>query len=140
MSGWLLDVNVLLACAWKTHAEHPALLHWLLRANHWATSSIVELGFLRVSMTSAYEASFADAQQSLATLLAIKGHRFLADDVNTASLPTLTSYRETTDAHLVTLAKRHRLVLATLDMALIVKPWAIGIAQNPLLSKTTPAL
>ncbi len=137
MSGWLLDVNVLLGCAWKTHAEHSALLTWLLQANDWATCSIVELGFLRVSMTAAYKASFVDAQQSLATILAIKAHRFLADDVNAGSLPALTSYRETTDAHLVTLAKRHGLMLATLDEALIAESWAAGIAQNPLLSKAT---
>lgn len=139
MTGWLLDVNVLLGCAWKTHPEHSALLTWLLRANHWATCSIVELGFLRVSMTAAYKASFVDAQRSLATLRALGGHQFAIDDVNAGSLPALTSYRETTDAHLVTLARRHGLMLATLDEALIAKPWTAGIAQNPLLSKTTPA-
>ena len=36
MSGWLLDVNVLLGCGWKNHADHPALLGWLLRGNDWA--------------------------------------------------------------------------------------------------------
>ena len=115
------------------------MLNWLLRANHWATCSIVELGFFRVSMTGAYEASFADARQSLATLLAIKSHRFLTDDVNTGALPILTSYKETTDAHLIALAKRHGLKLATLDAGLIAKSWAAGVAQNPLLSKTTPS-
>ncbi|MGI8960836.1 MAG: PIN domain-containing protein [Bryobacteraceae bacterium] len=140
MSGWLLDVNVLLGCAWKSHADHPALLGWLLRANHWATCSIVELGFLRVSMTSAYDASFADAQRSLATLRALGGHQFASDDVNSGSLPILTSYKDTTDAHLVTLAKRHGLKLATLDTALIAKSWATGIAENPLRSMAKPAL
>jgi predicted nucleic acid-binding protein len=41
--------------------------------------------------------------------------------------------KDTTDAHLVTLAKRHGLKLATLDDGLIGKPWAAGIAENPLL-------
>jgi predicted nucleic acid-binding protein len=40
--------------------------------------------------------------------------------------------RGTTDAHLVTLAKRHGLQLATLDATLLAKPWAAGIAENPL--------
>jgi predicted nucleic acid-binding protein len=40
--------------------------------------------------------------------------------------------KDTTDAHLVTLAKRHGLKLATLDGALLAKPWSAGIAQNPL--------
>jgi hypothetical protein len=36
----------------------------------------------------------------------------------------------------VTLAKRHGLKLATLDRVLIAKPWAAGIAENPLLQPT----
>jgi len=44
-----------------------------------------------------------------------------------------TSYRDTTDAHLVTLARNRGLKLATLDAALVSKPWAVGIAVNPLM-------
>jgi predicted nucleic acid-binding protein len=54
--------------------------------------------------------------------------------VAAALLPVLSSYKDTTDAHLVTLAKRHGMKLATLDDGLIGKPWAAGIAENPLLS------
>ena len=132
MKGWLLDVNILLGCSWKSHADHSALLGWLLQADEWATCPITELGFVRVSMTTAYQASFEDAQKSLATLRALPGHRFVADDLEAVSLPALTSYKETTDAHLVTLAMRHGLKLATLDAGLITKPWAVGVAENPL--------
>lgn len=134
MNEWLLDVNVLLGCAWKSHADHTALLSWLLSANSWATCPLVESGFVRISMTTAYQAPFEDARRSLATLRALAGHRFVTDDVEAASLPKFTSYKDTTDAHLVTLAKRHGLKLATLDDGLIGKPWAVGIAENPLLS------
>lgn len=137
--GWLLDVNVLLGCAWKNHADHAALLAWLLGVESWATCPLVESGFIRISMTTAYSASFADARKSLATLRALSGHGFLTDDVDAASLPTLTSSKDTTDAHLVTLAKKHGLKLATLDGDLIGKPWAAGVAENPLLSVTRPA-
>ena len=113
MSGWLLDVNVLLGCGWKTHADHPALLNWLLQIDNWATCPLTESGFIRISMTTAYQATFDNAQKSLMTLCALKGHRFLSDDVNAALLPVLTSYKDTTDAHLVTLAKRHGFKLAT---------------------------
>ena len=133
MSGCLLDVNVLLACGWKSHADHPALLGWLSQGNDWATCPLTESGFMRISMTTAYQATFADARKSLATLRALRGHRFLSDDVDAALLPVLSSYRDTTDAHLVTLAKRHGLKLATLDRTLLAKPWAAGIAGNPLL-------
>jgi len=37
VSGCLLDVNVLLGCGWKSHADHPALLGWLLQGNDWAS-------------------------------------------------------------------------------------------------------
>jgi toxin-antitoxin system PIN domain toxin len=134
VNGWLLDVNVLLACAWKSHADHDVLLAWLLSANSWVTCPLVESGFVRISMTTAYQASFEDARRSLATLNALPGHRFVTDDVDAASLPTVTNYKDTTDAHLVTLARRHGLKLATLDDGLIGKPWAAGIAENPLLS------
>ena len=89
-------------------------------------------GFVRISMTTAYHASFDDARKSLATLRSLAGHRFVADDVDGAALPTLVSYKDTTDAHLVTLANRYGLKLATLDAGLIAKPWAVGVAENPL--------
>jgi uncharacterized protein len=132
VSEWLLDVNVLLACAWKSHVEHNALLNWLQQVGPWATCPLTESGFLRISLTAAYQASFEDARTSLATLRKLPGHRFVTDDVEVASLPVLSSFKDTTDAHLVTLAKRHGLKLATLDAALIAKTWAAGVAENPL--------
>ena len=138
MSGCLLDVNVLLACGWKSHADHSTLLGWLLQVNDWATCPITESGFMRISMTTAYQATFDNAQKSLATLRALRGHRFVVDDVEAALLPVLTSYRDTTDAHLVTLAKWHGLKLATLDGTLLAKPWAAGIAENPLPQRIKP--
>jgi uncharacterized protein len=141
VSGWLWDVNVLLGCGWNSHADHLSLLDWLLGAEEWATCPIVETGFIRISMTTAYQASFNDARTSLATLRALKGHHFVGDNVDAASLPVLTSYKDTTDAHLVVLAQRHGLKLATLDEPLIAKPWATGIAANPLLpSKAAPTI
>jgi len=136
VSGCLLDVNVLLACGWKSHVDHSTLLGWLLQVNDWATCPITESGFMRISMTTAYHATFDNARKSLATLRALRGHRFVVDDVEAALLPVLTSYKDTTDAHLVTLAKRHGLKLATLDGTLIAKPWAAGVAENPLLQPT----
>jgi predicted nucleic acid-binding protein len=134
MSRWLLDDNVLLGCGWKSHAENVALLGWLLQTSEWATCPMTESGFMRISMSPAYQAAFDDARKSLATLRALQGHCFVADDVDAAALPKLTSYKDTTDAHLVTLAKRHGLKLATLDASLISKAWALGIAENPLTS------
>jgi predicted nucleic acid-binding protein len=107
----------------------------VLQVNDWATCPLTESGFMRISMTTAYQATFDNARKSLATLRALRGHRFLSDDVDAASLPVLSSYKDTTDAHLVILAKRHGLKLATLDGTLIAKPWAAGVAENPLLQR-----
>jgi predicted nucleic acid-binding protein len=68
VSGWLLDVNVLLGCGWKSHAEHAALLRWLQKVEEWAACPVTELGFVRIGMTTAYQASFDDARKSLVTL------------------------------------------------------------------------
>lgn len=128
----LLDVNLLLACAWSGHADHARANRWLNSASAFATAPITQMGFLRVSMSTAYNASFADARTALAAILQMKSHRFLTDATQADSLPTLTSSKDVTDAHLVRLAASHGLKLATLDGSLTKKPWAAGIAENPL--------
>ena len=47
-------------------------------------------------------------------------------------IPTVTSYKDTTDSYLVHLASANRLALATLDQPLLGKKWAAGIAFDPL--------
>ena len=96
------------------------------------TTAIVELGFVRISLSGAYRANWDQAQEALHKLHGRPVHQFLVDDVD-GTAPPETGSKDTTDAHLVTLARRHRLRLATLDVALIAKPWAAGVAENPLL-------
>jgi hypothetical protein len=129
--SWLLDVNFILASRWMTHADHPAAKAWLDSLAGFHTCAISELGFVRISLSSAYGATWEDVQESLNKLHARPGHQFVADDVTGADAPE-TMAKDTTDAHLVTLAKRHGLKLATLDMTLVAKPWAAGVAENPL--------
>ncbi len=128
----LLDVNLLLAGAWSGHPDHARVNRWLNSVTEFATVPITEMGFLRVSMSPAYGASFADAQTALQAILQLKSHRFLTDAVKAGSLPALTHGRDVTDAHLVRLAVTHHLKLATLDASLCRKPWATGIAEDPL--------
>jgi predicted nucleic acid-binding protein len=129
--SWLLDVNFLLASRWTTHANHGEASRWLETLNEFHTTPIVELGFLRVSLSPAYSASWQDAHESLLCLQSHAAHRFLPDDVKASESPE-SHFKDTTDAHLVRLAARHHLKLATLDMALVSKSWAAGIAENPL--------
>ena len=90
------------------------------------------MGFLRVSMSPAYNASFSDAQTSLRAILELQSHRFLADTVTADALPVLAYGKEVTDAHLVRLATNNGMKLATLDESLCRKAWAKSIAENPL--------
>ena len=128
----LLDVNLLLACAWSGHADHRRANRWLNSAVEFATAPITQMGFLRVSMSAAYGASFDDAQAALRAILQLKSHRFLTDTVSADSLPALSHGKEVTDAHLVRLATSHGFKLASLDGVLCRRPWAAGIAENPL--------
>lgn len=128
----LLDVNLLLACAWQSHANHAKARAWLEAQPSFATCPLSQLGFLRVSISPGYRASFEDAMAALEDITTRKGARFIADDLPAAKLPSVTSQAGTTDAYLVTLAKAHGLKLATLDAALCGKAWAKGIAENPL--------
>jgi toxin-antitoxin system PIN domain toxin len=129
--SWLIDVNILLASRWKTHADHEAVREWLDAQPEFHTTPIVELGFMRVSLSPAYSATWKDAHRSLTSLLSRPEHRFLPDDVSATESPE-SGYKDTRDAHLTILARRHGLILVTLDESLISKHWARGIAFNPL--------
>ena len=129
--SWLLDVNLILASRWTTHAEHASVKAWLDSVEEFHTCSITELGFVRISLSFAYNATWDEVQESLGSLHARVAYRFLADDVDGTSSPQTIS-KDTTDAHLVSLSRKHGLRLATLDMSLVTKPWAKGVAENPL--------
>ena len=128
----LLDVNFLLACAWQSHANHAKARAWLEARTSFATCPITQLGFLRVSLSPGYRASFADATSALEDITKRKEAKFIADDLPGAKVPPVTSFSDMTDAYLVALAKKHDLKLATLDAHLCGRPWAKGIAENPL--------
>lgn len=136
--SWLLDVNFILASRWSTHPNHQAAMAWLDSVAEFRTRAISELGFVRISSSNAYGAAWGDVQESLKKLRARKGHQFVADDVSGTDAPETPS-KDTTDAHLVALAKRHGLKLATLDTTLAAKPWAAGVAENPLAASLKPA-
>ena len=71
----LLDVSLLLACGWSSHAKHTAARAWLERQSVFTTSPLAELGFIRVSMTPGYRAACADAQSALADITSRKQPR-----------------------------------------------------------------
>lgn len=61
-----------------------------------------------------------DARAVLTALRSTVGHEFLADDVSLtdADVPPIHGHRQVTDAHLLTLARRHGRRLVTFDAAI----------------------
>lgn len=129
--SWLLDVNMILASRWTTHPDHLKSKSWIDSTGEFHTCAITELGFVRISLSGAYAAAWDEVQEALAKLQARPGYHFLSDDVNGAAGPK-TGSADTTDAHLIALAKRHGLKLATLDAALTAKPWGQGDSTEPV--------
>jgi len=130
--GALLDVSLLIACAWDGHSKHEEANKWLDECKHFATCPIVQTGFLRVSMSAAHGVAYEKARLALGDILEMKTHRFVSDHIPVNLLPEhLDRRHDVTDAHLVAVARSHQLSLATLDDLLCNKPWAAGIAFNP---------
>jgi toxin-antitoxin system PIN domain toxin len=122
----LLDVNALVALAWDSHLHHSAIRTWF-DANGkggWATCPITESGFVRVSSNPKVLPSpigVAAARAVLAALRRAEGHRFLTDDVSITDddVPRISGFRQVTDAHLLTLARRRGVRLVTFDAHLL---------------------
>ena len=92
------------------------------------TCSIVEIGFLRVSVQARLQPNIATARRALADLKASAHMTLLPDDIGAASLPAyVTRPAEITDGHLLALAKRHDAKLATLDAGI---PGALLSAES----------
>jgi uncharacterized protein len=121
----LLDVNALVALAWDSHVHHTRMRAWFA-ANHaagWATCPITESGFVRVSSNPRVLPSPVGIDAARAVLVALRAarvHRFLTDDVSLTDrdVPRMSGHRQVTDAHLLTLARRHGVRLVTFDAAL----------------------
>ena len=118
----LLDVNALVALAWDSHIHHARMREWFAdnASEGWATCPVTESGFVRVSTNPKVLPSpigIADARRVLTALRGAEGHRFLVDDVSVVDddVPAIVGYRQVTDAHLLTLARRRGVRLVTFD-------------------------
>lgn len=121
---YLLDVNSLLALGVFEHEFHRRVAWWFERISksakpELATCSITELGFVRVlGQAQQYGFSVTQARELLAKLKAseLAAWTFIDDDQDIARLPKwVKTSKQTTDGHLVGLAKAHNSALATLD-------------------------
>ena len=57
--------------------------------------------------------------------------RVIPVDFDATKLPPLSVHGDVTDAYLALLAREHGLQLATLDVPLTKKPWALSVAFRP---------
>ncbi|HEY3758581.1 MAG TPA: TA system VapC family ribonuclease toxin [Solirubrobacteraceae bacterium] len=122
----LLDVNALVALAWDSHVHHAAMRAWFAANSSagWATCPITESGFVRVSSNPIVLPSAIGVDAARGVLSALRthhGHQFLTDDVSMtdSDVPEVTGYRQVTDAHLLTLARRRGMHLVTFDARIL---------------------
>jgi predicted nucleic acid-binding protein len=121
---YLLDVNSLLALAVFDHEFHPRVVDWVDWVSakgkpELVTCSITELGFVRVlGQAQQYGLSILQARELLLHLKnsQVVNWTFLSDDHDIRRLPKwVKTPKQTTDGHLVELARASKAVLATLD-------------------------
>lgn len=123
--NFLLDVNALVAWGWNDHPQNRKVDRWitgLMTSTDllFHTSSIVELGFVRVSMQrSLGQVSINEAVGVLQRQRERFSNRLmlLPDDITSCrEFPDWCDHsKHTTDAHLLALAEKHGMKLATLD-------------------------
>ena len=122
--SYLFDVIILVAWGWDDHPHNLRVRKWigsvLATANtRIYTTSITELGFVRVSMQKSIPSiTVEEASYTLQNLInALENrHTFLPDDLSSRrDFPAwCKNAKHTTDSHLLALAEKHGLKLATL--------------------------
>jgi hypothetical protein len=135
---YLLDVNALIALGLEFHTQHRRVASWFEfePQSSFLTCPITELGFVRViAQVPAYGTDVRDARNLLLRLKKNRSRRieFVADSDSILLLPHWVSNpAQTTDGHLLQLAKSNSAVLATLDKGItgsFLIP-ALGVIDN----------
>lgn len=121
----LLDVNVLVALAWPNHVHHQAARFWFRSQQQegWATCSVTESGFIRVSSNPRIIPEAKSPQEAallLRSYTRLPNHTFWSDDVSLSEgkwmiLEKVITHHQVTDAHLLMLALNRGGRLATFD-------------------------
>jgi|SRR5580765_7858518 len=127
VNAYLLDINVLLALSLSRHQYHLAATEWFDEADfEWATTPITESGYIRLAINpqlTGTPISTAQAIQALHELREAVGHRFVVDATTLADpiidLGSMVGTKQVTDYHLVNLAARNDMRLATFDGSLL---------------------
>ncbi len=119
---YLLDANVLISLGVENHVFHSRVEEWvgsLQNSDALASCSITELAFVRIlNQLPGSDITVADAKSHLADMKVRCRIPFelIADSLGADKLPAwVKNGKQTTDGHLVELAKAGGAMLATLD-------------------------
>jgi len=135
VSGYLLDINVVIALIDPSHVHHARAHAWFAAEgrSEWLSSPTTQNGVLRIVSHPRYSNSQPPAvvARSVTSLLAVGGHRFVADrvsllDSTVIDPDALLSSGQLTDTYLVALAAAERARLATFDRRIVT-----GAVQAP---------
>lgn len=128
MSGFLLDVNVLIALVREDHAAHKLTKRWFQRLGKqsWATCPLTQAGFVRVAANPKFlehSLQVDEAIDMLDALTSLPGHQFWTMNVAFADAVAdlqerLFGHQQVTDAYLLGLVIKKKGKLATLDRAI----------------------
>jgi len=118
---YLLDVNALIALGIFHHALHGRVMAWTasLKGVPLMTCSITELGFVRVAAQAPNYGFTVQQAQTLLNSLRTKNNMpltFLPDGIDISLFPAwVKTPKQTTDGHLMQLARANGALFATLD-------------------------
>ena len=124
MKTALLDLNILAALLWPSHEHHENAHRWFAARGKapWATCPLTQLGFVRLASNPAFSRDALTPLQAVALLsdnLEDSRHEFWPDSLQVPKAIDvgieLHGHKQVTDAYLLSLADRHKGVLATFD-------------------------
>jgi hypothetical protein len=129
MTGFLLDVNVLIALMWPAHESHPQVEEWFARHGRqgWATCPFTQAAFVRIVSNPAFSRDAVTPQEAINLLsgnFRHRYHRFWSDEIGLREAVEtfqgrLLGHRQVSDAYLLGLAIHKKGKLATLDQAVL---------------------
>jgi toxin-antitoxin system PIN domain toxin len=128
MTGYLLDVNVLIALFDPSHVHHDAAHGWFSnsRSKGWATCPLTENAVVRILSSPSYPSGtlLADnVMERLAIFRRSGQHQFWPDDISILDAKRfnrtlIRGPKQLTDIYLLGLAEAHDGCLATLDRSI----------------------
>lgn len=135
------DVNVLIALFDAAHQHHAIASGIFSRSmtDGWASSPMVENGFLRIVSNPSYPnaLSVAEASKLLSTAIRNTSHRRLPEDVSLLDpglfrTSELVTFKQVSDLFLIGMAVRHDVTLVTFDRGMPAHA-VIGFEERHLL-------